>query len=212
MLRPTLTDYILKMPRGAQVIYPKDIGPILMLADIFPGARVLESGLGSGALSMGMLRAGAHITGYELRDDFAVRAQRNVSDFLGPEVLDRYAVALRTGDVSQWGELNWQFHSTLYAPSERKVTLGIVHRLHQQSDRYLRMQLALTHGETRANDEHRAIAAAARARDVKKATSLMRAHIAGAGRSLLAFLRESREPQSTVRPPKRSRQSGGRSA
>jgi tRNA (adenine57-N1/adenine58-N1)-methyltransferase len=95
VLRPTLTDYILKMPRGAQVIYPKDIGPILMLADVFPGARVLESGLGSGALSMGMLRAGADITGYELRDDFAVRAQRNVSDFLGPEVLDRYAVEVR---------------------------------------------------------------------------------------------------------------------
>ena len=95
VLRPTLTDYILKMPRGAQVIYPKDIGPILMLADIFPGVRVLESGLGSGALSMGMLRAGADITGYELRDDFAVRAQRNVSDFLGPDVLDRYAVEVR---------------------------------------------------------------------------------------------------------------------
>ena len=50
------------MPRGAQVIYPKDLGPILILADIFPGARVLESGLGSGALSMTLLRAGAEIT------------------------------------------------------------------------------------------------------------------------------------------------------
>ena len=80
------------------------------------------------------------------------------------DVLDRYALALRSGDVSMWGELNWQFHSTLYAPAERVVTMGIVQRLHQQSDRYLRMQLALTHGETRANEEHRAIAAAARAR------------------------------------------------
>ncbi len=51
-VRPTITDFILKMPRGAQVIYPKDIGPILILADIFPGARILESGLGSGALSI----------------------------------------------------------------------------------------------------------------------------------------------------------------
>ena len=50
--RPTLSDFVLKMPRGAQVIYPKDLGPILMLADVFPGARVLESGVGSGALSM----------------------------------------------------------------------------------------------------------------------------------------------------------------
>ena len=48
-VRPTLSEYILKMPRGAQVIYPKDLGPILMLADVFPGARVLESGVGSGA-------------------------------------------------------------------------------------------------------------------------------------------------------------------
>ena len=94
-VRPTLSEYVLEMPRGAQVIYPKDIGPILMLADIFPGVRVLESGLGSGALSMGMLRAGADITGYELRDDFALRAQRNVSDFLGPDVLDRYSVEVR---------------------------------------------------------------------------------------------------------------------
>ena len=58
VVRPTLADFVLKMPRGAQVIYPKDLGPILMLADIFPGARVLESGIGSGALSMTMLRAG----------------------------------------------------------------------------------------------------------------------------------------------------------
>ena len=56
-VRPTLSEYVLKMPRGAQVIYPKDLGPILMLADIFPGAHVLESGVGSGALTMTLLRA-----------------------------------------------------------------------------------------------------------------------------------------------------------
>ena len=71
VLRPTLTDMVIGMPRGAEVIYPKDIGAILMAADIFPGARVLEAGVGSGALSMAMLRAGAVITGYELRADFA---------------------------------------------------------------------------------------------------------------------------------------------
>ena len=58
-LRPTLEDFVLEMPRGAQVIYPKDLGPICMLADIGPGVRVLESGVGSGALSMTMLRYGA---------------------------------------------------------------------------------------------------------------------------------------------------------
>jgi tRNA (adenine57-N1/adenine58-N1)-methyltransferase len=94
--RPTLSDYILAMPRGAQVIYPKDIGPILMLADIEPGSRVFESGVGSGALSMGMLRAGADITGYELREDFASRAAKNVAGFLGPDALERYDVHIRS--------------------------------------------------------------------------------------------------------------------
>ena len=82
-LRPTLADFILAMPRGAQVIYPKDLGPLLILADIFPGARVLEAGVGSGALSMALLRAGAEVTGYEIRDDFATKAQANVASFLG---------------------------------------------------------------------------------------------------------------------------------
>jgi tRNA (adenine57-N1/adenine58-N1)-methyltransferase len=50
VLRPTHADFVLKMQRGAQVIYPKDLGPLLMLADIYPGARVFESGVGSGAL------------------------------------------------------------------------------------------------------------------------------------------------------------------
>lgn len=93
-LRPTLNDVILKMPRGAQVIYPKDIGPILIMADIRPGVRVLESGVGSGALSMGMLRAGATITGYELRDDFAERAEANVERFT-PALADNYRVERR---------------------------------------------------------------------------------------------------------------------
>jgi tRNA (adenine57-N1/adenine58-N1)-methyltransferase catalytic subunit len=98
-IRPTLADFVLKMPRGAQVIYPKDLGPILMLADIFPGARVLESGVGSGALSMTLVRAGAVVRGYELREDFANRAVKNVATFLGDEALERYSVEQR--DVYQ---------------------------------------------------------------------------------------------------------------
>jgi tRNA (adenine57-N1/adenine58-N1)-methyltransferase len=88
-VRPTLAEYVLEMPRGAQVIYPKDIGPILMLADIFPGSRILESGVGSGALTSALLRATGptgKVTGYELRDDFAQRAVRNVHGFLGEDV------------------------------------------------------------------------------------------------------------------------------
>ena len=84
-LRPTLADVVLKMPRVAQVIYPKDLGAILIGADIFPGARVLEAGVGSGALSMTLLRAGAEVTAYEIRPDFAATACRNVSEMLGAE-------------------------------------------------------------------------------------------------------------------------------
>jgi tRNA (adenine57-N1/adenine58-N1)-methyltransferase len=94
-VRPTLAELVLKMPRGAQVIYPKDLGPILMLADVFPAARILEAGVGSGALSMTLLRAGATITGYELREEFANRARSNVVGFLGEDVLERYRVEIR---------------------------------------------------------------------------------------------------------------------
>lgn len=94
-VRPTLAEVVLKMPRGAQVIYPKDLGPILIMADVFPGAKVFESGLGSGAMSMALLRAGAEVTGYELRPDFAERAQANVAGFLGASSLDRYTVQIR---------------------------------------------------------------------------------------------------------------------
>jgi tRNA (adenine57-N1/adenine58-N1)-methyltransferase len=94
-MRPTLSDFVLRMPRGAQVIYPKDLGPILLLADIHPGIRVLEAGVGSGALSMTMLRVGADIVGYELREDFAERARENVRMFLGDEALARYRVEVR---------------------------------------------------------------------------------------------------------------------
>jgi tRNA (adenine57-N1/adenine58-N1)-methyltransferase len=86
VLRPALAEYVLKMPRGAQVIYPKDLGIILMWADIYPGARVLEAGAGSGALTMALLRAvgeKGRVFSYEVREDFAKRAQENVRQFLG---------------------------------------------------------------------------------------------------------------------------------
>jgi tRNA (adenine57-N1/adenine58-N1)-methyltransferase len=95
VMRPTLEDFVLEMPRGAQVIYPKDLAPIAMLADIGPGHLVFESGIGSGAMSMTMLRAGARIVGYELREDFASRAKKNVASFLGEEATERFEVHVR---------------------------------------------------------------------------------------------------------------------
>jgi tRNA (adenine57-N1/adenine58-N1)-methyltransferase len=97
VLRPMLSDVVLKMPRGAQVIYPKDLGAILMAADIGPGMKVLEAGIGSGALSMTILRAGALITGYEIREDFAQRAKDNVTAMLGEDV--HYDIQIR--DVTE---------------------------------------------------------------------------------------------------------------
>jgi DNA-binding GntR family transcriptional regulator len=108
------------------------------------------------------------------------------------EVLDRYERALVDGEVAVWGELNWEFHRRLYEPSGREFTLGIVAKLHQHSDRYLRMQLVLTHAETRARDEHREIAAAARRGDAKLGVKLMREHILGAGRALVTFVEKQR--------------------
>ena len=86
-LRPTLSEYVLKMPRGAQVLYPKDLGVILQWADIYPGARVFEAGTGSGALTMALLRAvgdRGHVISYEAREDFARTAIRNIERYLGP--------------------------------------------------------------------------------------------------------------------------------
>ncbi|WNG84624.1 tRNA (adenine-N1)-methyltransferase [Mycobacterium sp. ITM-2016-00316] len=86
VLRPLLIDYVLSMPRGAQVIYPKDAAQIVHEGDIFPGARVLEAGAGSGALTCSLLRAvgpTGQVISYEVRDDHAVHAIRNVETFFG---------------------------------------------------------------------------------------------------------------------------------
>ncbi|MEV0544714.1 tRNA (adenine-N1)-methyltransferase [Nocardia salmonicida] len=85
-LRPLLTDYVLSMPRGAAVIYPKDAAQIVHEGDVFPGARVLEAGAGSGALTCSLLRAvgpEGEVISYEIRDDHAEHAVRNVETFFG---------------------------------------------------------------------------------------------------------------------------------
>ena len=98
LVRPTLSDFVLAMPRGAQVIYPKDLSVILLAADIYPGAAVLEAGTGSGALTMTLLRAvgpDGRVYSYELREEFARTARQNVEKYLGPAP----QLVMRTQDV-----------------------------------------------------------------------------------------------------------------
>jgi tRNA (adenine57-N1/adenine58-N1)-methyltransferase len=99
-LRPLLSDFVLSMPRGAQVIYPKDAAQIVAMGDVFPGAKVLEAGAGSGALTCSLLRAvGEHgqVHSYEIRPDFAEIARRNVEAFFGTVPK---AWTLTVGDVA----------------------------------------------------------------------------------------------------------------
>lgn len=86
LFRHLMVDHVLSMPRGAAVIYPKDSAQILVEGDIFMGARVLEAGAGSGALSMTLLRAvgpEGHVFSYEVRDDHLVFAESNVEEYFG---------------------------------------------------------------------------------------------------------------------------------
>jgi DNA-binding GntR family transcriptional regulator len=108
------------------------------------------------------------------------------------DVLDEFETALRAAEAERWGPLNWHFHAALYAPAARTFTMGLVQRLHNQSDRYFRMPVFLVQGGGRANEEHRAIAASVAQRDAEQASQLMRAHILGAGRALLGLLQKER--------------------
>lgn len=101
VLRPLLIDYVLSMPRGAQVIYPKDAAQIVHDGDIFPGARVLEAGVGSGALTCSLLRAvgpQGSVISYEIREDHAEHAVRNVTTFFG-EQPDNWELVI--GDLAE---------------------------------------------------------------------------------------------------------------
>ncbi|MEA1902740.1 MAG: tRNA (adenine-N1)-methyltransferase [Actinomycetota bacterium] len=100
LLRPRLADFILKMKRAAQVVYPKDLGPILVFGDIGPGMTVLEAGSGSGALTLGLSRAvgpGGKVISIEKRDDHGAHARKAISRWYG-EVPDN--IDLRIGDVA----------------------------------------------------------------------------------------------------------------
>src|SRR5205085_1377294 len=84
--RPRLQDYQMEMPRSSTIVYPKDVGMLLVWADIFPGARVLEAGAGSGALTLSLLRAigpEGRLTTCEIREDMIDRAQKNIANLMG---------------------------------------------------------------------------------------------------------------------------------
>jgi tRNA (adenine57-N1/adenine58-N1)-methyltransferase catalytic subunit len=100
LIRPRLADFVLKMKRGAQVVYPKDLGPILVYADIAPGMTVLEAGSGSGALTLGLSRAvgpEGRVVSVEIREDHAAQARKAVERWYGSVPPN---VELRVGDVT----------------------------------------------------------------------------------------------------------------
>ncbi len=136
---------------------------------------------------------------FELRADIETDLLRRAIPVMGSDelnratdVLDEFEDALRAGEAGRWGQLNWHFHAALYASADRKITMGVLQKLHHHSDRYFRMQVLLVHGGERAAGEHRAIAAAVGEKDIRLACQLMREHILGAGRSLVELLQQQR--------------------
>lgn len=119
-LRPLLTDFVMSMPRGAAIVYPKDAAQILALADIFPGATVVEAGVGSGALSLWLLRAigpEGRLLSFERREEFADVARDNAATFLG-------------GDPENWtltvGDLQDTLPQTVEPGSVDRVVLDML--------------------------------------------------------------------------------------
>ena len=105
VFRPLLSEFVVSMPRGAAVVYPKDAAQIVAQADIYPGARVVEAGVGSGALTCSLLRAvGPYgtVSSYERREEFADVARRNVGQFFSaPDGQTHPAWRLTVGDLAE---------------------------------------------------------------------------------------------------------------
>ena len=136
---------------------------------------------------------------FELRADIECELLRRAIPNTGAEhltrandLLDEFDAALADRESERWGPLNWRFHSALYAPARRNLTMGVLQKLHQHSDRYFRMHVVLARGGALANQQHREIVDAVRAQDVKAALRLLRAHILGAGQALVELLEKER--------------------
>lgn len=127
--RPLFADYALKMKRGAQVVYPKDLGPILMFGDIYPGARVLEAGTGSGALTIALHRAVGEnglVVSYEVREEHRDQAIANIEGYFG-KVPD--GLTLRTGDVSEVASTRERFDRCVLDLPEPWGPLDVLHEV-----------------------------------------------------------------------------------
>lgn len=119
-MRPLLTDFVMSMPRGAAIIYPKDAAQIIGQADIFPGAHVVEAGVGSGALSLWLLRAigaSGQLNSFERREEFSEIAQSNVETFLG---------AKPTNWTVTVGDLQEQLPATVEPGSVDRIVLDML--------------------------------------------------------------------------------------
>jgi DNA-binding GntR family transcriptional regulator len=131
-----------------------------------------------------------------IEPDLIARSCRGLTDRAlanSAKILADYGWALAQRDVVAWGTLNTAFHLSLYQPVNRPRSLGLAQSLLGQTDRYTRMQLLLTSGESRAEDEHAALLQACRDRDASRAAKLLAQHIRDAGMSLLNSLRARRE-------------------
>ncbi|WP_090261993.1 GntR family transcriptional regulator [Pseudomonas panipatensis] len=104
------------------------------------------------------------------------RAERICAEFVGED------------DVGRWAELNWELHACLYEPAQRPFLVGLIRSIHDKLERYLRMQMSLSAGKERADQEHREIIAACRAGDAERAAQLIEEHIKGVCRTLYEHL------------------------
>ena len=114
-------------------------------------------------------------------------------------ILRKYVNELRREDhVSAWGRLNWQFHSTLYSRANQPRFMAIIRNVNNSSERYIRLQLYLTHWMRRANEEHHKLLELCRERDIPRACKLLREHIVYAGQSLKEVLQQGRAAALTI--------------